>query len=168
MFDITINPVDDSLPIVQSFGMTVQEGVRKTITEFELKATDADTEVRQDPPRPPPSPLLLHIWAVGKMGLCLKTYGLDTEFMASTDENGISSSSWVWPEAELSNIGSASLLLPCSKRSGCLSQNPAPKVFAASALAEVARDTLPGMAAGLRAALVFTELSQGWELPQTS
>lgn len=50
MFDITINPVDDSLPIVQSFGMTVQEGVRKTITEFELKATDADTEVRQDPP----------------------------------------------------------------------------------------------------------------------
>ncbi|XP_023803862.1 extracellular matrix protein FRAS1-like isoform X1 [Cyanistes caeruleus] len=44
-FDITINPVDDSLPIVQIFGMTVQEGVRKTITEFELKATDADTEV---------------------------------------------------------------------------------------------------------------------------
>ncbi|KAJ7419121.1 hypothetical protein WISP_55751 [Willisornis vidua] len=44
-FDITINPVDDSLPIVQSLGMTVQEGVRKTITEFELKATDADTEV---------------------------------------------------------------------------------------------------------------------------
>lgn len=49
-FDITINPVDDSLPVVQIFGMTVQEGVRKTITEFELKATDADTEVRQDPP----------------------------------------------------------------------------------------------------------------------
>lgn len=48
-FDITINPVDDSLPVVQIFGMTVQEGVRKTITEFELKATDADTEVRQDP-----------------------------------------------------------------------------------------------------------------------
>ncbi|NXD29010.1 FRAS1 protein, partial [Spelaeornis formosus] len=44
-FDITINPVDDSLPVVQVFGMTVQEGVRKTITEFELKATDADTEV---------------------------------------------------------------------------------------------------------------------------
>ncbi|KAM7021681.1 LOW QUALITY PROTEIN: extracellular matrix organizing protein FRAS1 [Passerculus sandwichensis] len=44
-FDITINPVDDSLPVVQIFGMTVQEGVRKTITEFELKATDADTEV---------------------------------------------------------------------------------------------------------------------------
>ncbi|KFO84606.1 Extracellular matrix protein FRAS1, partial [Buceros rhinoceros silvestris] len=43
-FDITINPVDDSLPVVQSLGMTVQEGVRKTITEFELKATDADTE----------------------------------------------------------------------------------------------------------------------------
>ncbi|XP_062470145.1 extracellular matrix organizing protein FRAS1 [Pezoporus occidentalis] len=43
-FDITISPVDDSLPIVQSLGMTVQEGLRKTITEFELKATDADTE----------------------------------------------------------------------------------------------------------------------------
>ncbi|NWY04165.1 FRAS1 protein, partial [Nothoprocta ornata] len=43
-FNITINPVDDSLPVVQSPGMRVQEGVRKTITEFELKATDADTE----------------------------------------------------------------------------------------------------------------------------
>ncbi|KAM6401739.1 extracellular matrix organizing protein FRAS1 isoform 2-T2 [Pluvialis apricaria] len=43
-FDITINPVDDSLPVVRSLGMTVQEGVRKTITEFELQATDADTE----------------------------------------------------------------------------------------------------------------------------
>ncbi|XP_053260348.1 extracellular matrix organizing protein FRAS1 [Podarcis raffonei] len=45
-FDITINPVDDSLPVVQSPGMRVQEGVRKTITEFELKATDMDTEAR--------------------------------------------------------------------------------------------------------------------------
>lgn len=56
-FDITINPVDDSLPVVQNPGMRVQEGVRKTITEFELKATDADTEVRQKllpPPLPPP------------------------------------------------------------------------------------------------------------------
>ncbi|XP_064918597.1 extracellular matrix organizing protein FRAS1 isoform X3 [Columba livia] len=43
-FHITINPVDDSLPVVQSLGMTVQEGLRKTITEFELKARDADTE----------------------------------------------------------------------------------------------------------------------------
>ncbi|KAM6269950.1 LOW QUALITY PROTEIN: extracellular matrix organizing protein FRAS1 [Porphyrio hochstetteri] len=43
-FAITINPVDDSLPVVQSLGMTVQEGVRKTITEFELRATDADTK----------------------------------------------------------------------------------------------------------------------------
>ncbi|XP_074849859.1 extracellular matrix organizing protein FRAS1 isoform X2 [Carettochelys insculpta] len=43
-FAITINPLDDSLPVVQSPGMRVQEGVRKTITEFELKATDADTE----------------------------------------------------------------------------------------------------------------------------
>lgn len=44
-FYITIRPVDDSLPLLQVPGMRVQEGVRKTITEFELKATDADTEV---------------------------------------------------------------------------------------------------------------------------
>lgn len=43
-FYITITPVDDSLPMVQILGMRVQEGVRKTITEFELKAKDADTE----------------------------------------------------------------------------------------------------------------------------
>ncbi|KAM4809143.1 extracellular matrix organizing protein FRAS1 [Rhinophrynus dorsalis] len=43
-FYITINKVDDSLPVVQNLGMRVQEGVRKTITEFELKALDADTE----------------------------------------------------------------------------------------------------------------------------
>ncbi|XP_063314780.1 extracellular matrix organizing protein FRAS1 [Pelobates fuscus] len=43
-FAITINKVDDSLPVVQNSGMRVQEGVRKTITEFELKAVDADTE----------------------------------------------------------------------------------------------------------------------------
>ncbi|KAG8454257.1 hypothetical protein GDO86_000773 [Hymenochirus boettgeri] len=43
-FYITINKVDDSLPVVQNVGMRVQEGVRKTITEFELKAIDADTE----------------------------------------------------------------------------------------------------------------------------
>ncbi|XP_077417485.1 extracellular matrix organizing protein FRAS1 isoform X1 [Vanacampus margaritifer] len=43
-FYITIRPVDDSLPLLHVPGMRVQEGVRKTITEFELKATDADTE----------------------------------------------------------------------------------------------------------------------------
>ncbi|XP_030622204.1 extracellular matrix organizing protein FRAS1 [Chanos chanos] len=43
-FYITLRPVDDSLPLLQVPGMRVQEGVRKTITEFELKATDADTE----------------------------------------------------------------------------------------------------------------------------
>ncbi|KAM4854655.1 extracellular matrix organizing protein FRAS1 [Thomomys bottae] len=43
-FHITLRPVDDSLPILQNWGMRVQEGVRKTITEFELKALDADTE----------------------------------------------------------------------------------------------------------------------------
>ncbi|XP_023559071.1 extracellular matrix protein FRAS1 [Octodon degus] len=43
-FHITIHPVDDALPVVRNWGMRVQEGVRKTITEFELKAEDADTE----------------------------------------------------------------------------------------------------------------------------
>ncbi|KAM9742832.1 extracellular matrix organizing protein FRAS1 isoform 2-T2 [Menidia menidia] len=43
-FYITIKPVDDSLPLLHVPGMRVQEGVRKTITVFELKATDADTE----------------------------------------------------------------------------------------------------------------------------
>ncbi|KAM8885583.1 extracellular matrix organizing protein FRAS1 isoform 1-T2 [Spinachia spinachia] len=43
-FYVTIRPVDDSLPLLRVPGMRVQEGVRKTITEFELKATDADTE----------------------------------------------------------------------------------------------------------------------------
>ncbi|XP_070544831.1 extracellular matrix organizing protein FRAS1-like [Ptychodera flava] len=43
-FYITIVPVDDSVPQLTNVGMTVQEGVRKTITEFELKATDADTK----------------------------------------------------------------------------------------------------------------------------
>uniref|UniRef100_G1TEM3 Fraser extracellular matrix complex subunit 1 n=1 Tax=Oryctolagus cuniculus TaxID=9986 RepID=G1TEM3_RABIT len=43
-FHITLHPVDDSLPVVQNSGMRVQEGVRKTITEFELQAVDADTE----------------------------------------------------------------------------------------------------------------------------
>lgn len=46
-FYITIRPVDDSLPVLAMPGMRVQEGVRKTITEFELKATDTDTEVKQ-------------------------------------------------------------------------------------------------------------------------
>lgn len=153
-FDITINPVDDSLPVVQIFGMTVQEGMRKTITEFELKATDADTEVRQ----PPPSPLLLPTWAVGKTSLCLKTCGLT--FMLSMDEKRTSSSSWFCSEAELPNTGSTSLLLPLQQEIWLLSQNPAPKVFATSILAEVVRDTLSRMAAGLGAALVFMELSQ--------
>nr|XP_010967704.1 extracellular matrix organizing protein FRAS1 [Camelus bactrianus] len=45
-FHMTLRPVDDSLPVVQNLGMRVQEGVRKTITEFELKAVDADTEAK--------------------------------------------------------------------------------------------------------------------------
>ncbi|XP_071953706.1 extracellular matrix organizing protein FRAS1-like [Antedon mediterranea] len=43
-FYITITPVDDSLPLLSNMGMRVQEGIRKTITEFELKAIDLDTE----------------------------------------------------------------------------------------------------------------------------
>lgn len=44
-FTITITPVDDEIPLVINNGLTVQEGVRKLITEFELKALDKDTEV---------------------------------------------------------------------------------------------------------------------------
>ena len=44
-FSISISPVDDSIPIVVSNGLKVQEGVRKIITEFDLKATDKDTKV---------------------------------------------------------------------------------------------------------------------------
>ncbi|XP_028297012.1 extracellular matrix protein FRAS1-like [Gouania willdenowi] len=43
-FYISINPVDDSLPLLSVPGMRVQEGVRKTISEFEMKATDGDTQ----------------------------------------------------------------------------------------------------------------------------
>ena len=44
-FSVTISPVDDSIPVVVSNGLKVQEGVRKIITEFDLKATDKDTKV---------------------------------------------------------------------------------------------------------------------------
>ena len=44
-FYITILPVDNSLPIVKNLGIRVQEGVKKTISEFQLKAVDADTNV---------------------------------------------------------------------------------------------------------------------------
>ncbi|XP_069123568.1 extracellular matrix organizing protein FRAS1-like [Argopecten irradians] len=42
-FNIAINPVDDEIPIVTNNGMRVQEGIRKVITEFDLKAVDKDT-----------------------------------------------------------------------------------------------------------------------------
>ena len=42
---ISISPVDDSIPVVVNNGLKVQEGVRKLITEFDLKATDKDTKV---------------------------------------------------------------------------------------------------------------------------
>ena len=37
--------MDNSLPIVRNSGIRVQEGVKKTISEFQLKAVDADTNV---------------------------------------------------------------------------------------------------------------------------
>lgn len=80
--------------------------------------------------------------------------------MLSMDEKRTSSSSWFCSEAELPNTGSTSLLLPLQQEIWLLSQNPAPKVFGTSILAEVVRDTLSRMAAGLGAALVFMELSQ--------
>ncbi|XP_048248290.1 extracellular matrix organizing protein FRAS1-like isoform X2 [Haliotis rufescens] len=43
-FYITISPVDDALPMVTNRGLSAQEGVRKLITEFDLKATDDDTK----------------------------------------------------------------------------------------------------------------------------
>ena len=44
-FTINISPVDDSIPVVTSNGILVQEGIRKLITEFDLKAVDQDTKV---------------------------------------------------------------------------------------------------------------------------
>ena len=46
-FSISISPVDDSIPVVVNNGLKVQEGVRKIVTEFDLKATDEDTKVGQ-------------------------------------------------------------------------------------------------------------------------
>ena len=45
MFSIHVELVDNSLPVLENHGIRVQEGVRKIITEFELKATDRDTSV---------------------------------------------------------------------------------------------------------------------------
>ncbi|XP_033757797.1 extracellular matrix protein FRAS1-like [Pecten maximus] len=42
-FNIAINPVDDEIPVVTNNGMRVQEGIRKVITEFDLRAVDKDT-----------------------------------------------------------------------------------------------------------------------------
>jgi len=43
-FSIVITPVDDKIPMVTNNGLRVQEGIRKIITEFDLKAVDQDTE----------------------------------------------------------------------------------------------------------------------------
>ncbi|KAJ8339232.1 hypothetical protein SKAU_G00360180 [Synaphobranchus kaupii] len=43
-FHIAVRPVGDSLPVLQVLGMSVPRGVRKALSETELKATDADTE----------------------------------------------------------------------------------------------------------------------------
>lgn len=44
-FTIQVSPVDDSIPVVTSKVLRVQEGVRKLLTEFDLKAMDEDTKV---------------------------------------------------------------------------------------------------------------------------
>lgn len=66
-FHITLNPVDDSLPVVQNVGMRVQEGMRKMITEFELQAVDADTEVCTVPGLPG----WVRDWVMAALALCL-------------------------------------------------------------------------------------------------
>lgn len=43
-FYITLVPVDDAIPMVINKGLRVQEGVRKLLTEFDLKAVDPDTK----------------------------------------------------------------------------------------------------------------------------
>nr|CAB3247083.1 extracellular matrix protein FRAS1 [Phallusia mammillata] len=42
-FYITVIPVDNSLPVLVNLGIRVQEGVRKTVTSYELRAEDQDT-----------------------------------------------------------------------------------------------------------------------------
>ncbi|CAG5116316.1 unnamed protein product, partial [Candidula unifasciata] len=44
VFFINIQPVDDAIPALSNNGLKVQEGVRKLITEFDLKAVDQDTK----------------------------------------------------------------------------------------------------------------------------
>lgn len=44
-FYITLTPVDDAIPMVINNGLRAQEGVRKLLTEFDLKAVDPDTKV---------------------------------------------------------------------------------------------------------------------------
>ncbi|XP_036384589.1 extracellular matrix protein FRAS1-like [Megalops cyprinoides] len=43
-FLMALTPVGNSLPLIQAQGMSVQVGVRKTLTESDLKAMDADTQ----------------------------------------------------------------------------------------------------------------------------
>ncbi|KAL4240401.1 Extracellular matrix protein fras1 [Mactra antiquata] len=43
-FTIQVSPVDDSIPVVSIRTLRVQEGVRKLITDFDLKAVDEDTK----------------------------------------------------------------------------------------------------------------------------
>lgn len=44
-FSVRVNPIDDEIPLVMNNGLRVQEGIRKTVSEFDLKATDKDTKV---------------------------------------------------------------------------------------------------------------------------
>lgn len=43
-FHINIIPVDDELPLLVLNHIKVQEGTRKTISQFEIEALDADTK----------------------------------------------------------------------------------------------------------------------------
>ena len=42
-FHITITPVDDQLPVLNTNVIKVQEGMKKVISQFEIEAIDADT-----------------------------------------------------------------------------------------------------------------------------
>ena len=46
-FHVILRQVDDVIPVLTSNGLRVQEGVRKIVTEFNLKAVDLDTKVDQ-------------------------------------------------------------------------------------------------------------------------
>jgi hypothetical protein len=56
-FYVSLTPVDDALPQLVNNGLRVQEGVRKLITEFDLKAVDLDTKVTSEPAKSTAKPV---------------------------------------------------------------------------------------------------------------